>query len=53
MRDTCAACGRLIFTTRLNGHGITLAQKWTHGGYGFIDRQHLPIPTNHNFEVIR
>lgn len=52
MRDTCAACGRGIFTTRLEGRGITLAQRWTHGGYGFIDARHTPIPRNHKYEII-
>lgn len=53
MRDTCMACGRGIFTIHTRGMGITLAQQWTHGGYGFVDRQHVPIPANHDFKVIR
>ena len=39
------ACGRPIFTVHLQGHGITLAQRWTHGGLGVRDRQHVPIPS--------
>lgn len=45
MYDKCLACGRPIFTVRMPG--ITLQQRWTHGGYGFVDRQHVPIPTRH------
>lgn len=45
MRDICMACGRPIFTVHLQGHGITLAQRWTHGGLGVRDRQHVPIPS--------
>ncbi|WP_353707630.1 hypothetical protein ABRQ22_17365 [Cellulosimicrobium sp. ES-005] len=52
MRDTCLACGRPIFTTALRVPIVTLAQQWTHGSRR-IDRKHAPIPTNHDFEVIR
>lgn len=53
--DTCAACGRGIFTINAGmSRGIvTLAQIWTHGGYGFIDRQHAAIPRNHEYEMRR
>ena len=47
MYDKCLACGRPIFTVRMPG--ITLQQRWTHGGYGFVDRQHVPIPTRHEY----
>lgn len=53
MNDTCMACGRAIFTIHPRGMGITLAQQWTHGGYGYVDRRHVPIPTNHKFKVVR
>ena len=52
MRDRCVACGRPIFTIPARGMGITLVQQWTHGGYGIIDRQHVPIPKNHDFKVV-
>jgi hypothetical protein len=47
------ACGRSIFTVNAGmGRGIvTLAQRWTHGGYGFIDRQHSPIPKRHEYRI--
>ena len=51
MYDKCLACGRPIFTVRMPG--ITLQQRWTHGGYGFVDRQHVPIPTRHECKVVR
>lgn len=50
MRDTCLACGRPIFTIRAQGIGITLLQQWTHGSRR-KDRQHMAIPTDHDFEV--
>lgn len=53
MRDVCAACGRPIFTIHARGMGITLARQWTHGGYGFIDRRHLPIPSKHEYKIVR
>lgn len=53
MHDTCAACGRPIFTTAVRRPIVTLAQQWTHGGYGFIDRMHVPIPKNHKYQIIR
>lgn len=53
MRDTCLACGRPIFTIRAQGMGITLAQQWTHGGMGFVDRSHAAIPKNHEYKVVR
>lgn len=56
MRDVCLACGRPIFTTplrnSLGGPMITLAQQWTHGRRR-LDRQHAPIPTNHEYRVVR
>lgn len=52
MRDVCLACGRPIFTIRAQGIGITLMQQWTHGSRR-RDRNHVPIPTNHEFEVRR
>jgi hypothetical protein len=52
MRDTCQACGRPIFTIRAQGMGITLAQQWTHGGYGFVDRRHAPIPGKHEYKIV-
>jgi hypothetical protein len=51
MNDTCMACGRPIFTIPARNMGITLAQQWTHGGFGLIDRQHSPIPQNYEFKV--
>ncbi len=55
MRDVCQACGRAIFTINAGmSRGIvTLAQQWTHGGYGFVDRMHAPIPARHEYRVIR
>lgn len=55
MNDTCAACGRPIFTVNAGASRgqITLAQRWTHGGLGIIDRQHLPIPTHHRYRIER
>ncbi len=49
MNDTCLACDKPIFTVRLEGHGVTLAQRWTHGSRR-KDKQHMPIPTNHEYE---
>jgi len=53
MMDICQACGRMIFTVHPVGMGITLALQWTHGGFGFVDRQHVPMPRNHEFKVVR
>lgn len=55
MRDVCVACGRPIFTVNAGmSRGIvTLAHRWTHGGMGFIDRQHAPIPANHDYRIER
>lgn len=52
MRDTCAACGRPVYTVRAQGFGITLAQQWTHGSRR-VDRQHAVIPSNHEYQVVR
>ena len=51
MNDKCLACGRPIFTVWMPG--FPLPQRWTHGGYGFVDRQHAPIPTRHEYKVVR
>lgn len=53
VRDVCAACGRPIFTIRARGLGITLAREWTHGGWGWVDRSHVPIPSRHKYKVVR
>lgn len=52
MRDACLACGMPIYTIPLQRPIVTLAQQWTHGSRR-RDRKHLPIPTNHEFEVQR
>jgi len=52
MTDVCVACGRPIFTVRLEGVGVTLAQRWTHGGFGIVDRLHVPIPKSHDYKVV-
>lgn len=54
MRDRCVACGRDIFTINagMSRGIITLAQRWTHGGYGFVDRQHAAIPSNHKYRMV-
>ena len=51
MNDTCLACGRGVFTIHAQGMGITLAQQWTHGSRR-KDRNHTPIPTNHEYKVV-
>jgi hypothetical protein len=52
-RDVCQACGRVIFTTSLRSNVISLAMRWTHGGYGIVDRNHAPIPSQHRYRVVR
>lgn len=52
MRDTCLACNRPIWTIHAQGMGITLAKQWTHGKRR-LDRQHVPIPQNHEYQVVR
>lgn len=54
MRDVCVACGRPIFTVNagMDRGIVTLAQRWTHGGYGIVDRMHVPIPKRHEYKVV-
>jgi hypothetical protein len=53
MNDVCLACGKPIFTINA-GMGraiITLAQRWTHGKRRW-DRNHIPIPSNHDYKIV-
>ena len=52
MTDICLACGRHIFTVNAGmSRGIvTLVQQWTHGKRRW-DRNHTPIPKNHEYTI--
>lgn len=52
MNDVCLACNRPIFTIRAQGMGITLAKQWTHGSRR-RDRNHIAIPSNHDYKIRR
>lgn len=43
--DTCLACGKRIYAVTPNNR-ITLEKIWTHGGTGWTDRRHHPIPSD-------